>query len=319
MTTALVTGSRGFVGSHLRPLLRSMGWTVVGVGRSDAQAEAGERYLRADVTMPDEMAGVLEAVRPDVVFHLAAGSAQTVVDPVELVRGAVSGTQSICSSLRRVGLRARLILAGSSAQYGATSARTDRLVESDPCEPLNTYGYAKAAAESVAFALSIDSAFELVAVRPFNHVGPGERPTTVAGAIARRVLSVVEGRAARIPVGDLGAVRDFTDARDIARGYVTLAERGVPGSVYNLCSGRGRTVGDVLDGLLDAAGLDRSVVDVVEGSSGAIASQVGSPLRTEAATGWVATIPLDQSLSDLLGSLGGEEAGRWMEGSISGA
>ena len=88
------------------------------------------------------------------------------------------------------------------------------------------------------------------------------RATTVSGAFAARIRDVRTGQASRVAAADLEAVRDFTDVRDIARGYVDLAERGVAGRVYNLCSGRPTTVGDVLDALLMAAGLDRSLVDV---------------------------------------------------------
>ena len=300
MTVALITGSNGFVGSHLRPLARSAGWTVVGLGRSDIKAPGGEHYVTADVTAVEEVSAVLEAYRPDVIFHLAAVSAQKVSDPAEVVRTIVGGTHAVCSAIRRAGLTSRLILAGSSAQYGAAPVPEEAITEAAPCRPLSPYGHAKVAAEALALALSLDGAFELVPVRPFNHVGPGEPPTTLAGALAARIVSVIEERAERVQVSSLTAVRDFTDVRDLARGYMALAERGVPGRIYNLCSGRGRSVNEILDGLLKAADLDHSIVEVLSGREDGVAHQVGSPARVHADTGWVAEIPLDTSLTDLL-------------------
>jgi GDP-4-dehydro-6-deoxy-D-mannose reductase len=308
VTTALLTGSSGFVGTHLRSVLRSAGWDVVGLGRAAAEPEPGERYIRADVTNLEDVCAALEAVQPDVVFHLAAASSQKVPAATEVVRTAVDGTLVICSAIRRAGLPSRLILAGSSAQYGGTSAGDEPIGEDTPCRPVSAYGHAKLAAESVAFALASDGAFELVPARPFNHVGPGESPATVAGSLAERVVSVMEGRAERVRIADVTAVRDFTDVRDIAHGYLALAERGIPGRVYNLCSGRASTVLDILHGLLREAGLDESIVDIVPGKVGGVARQVGSPARVRADTGWVAEIPLSRSLADLLAGVRGVPA-----------
>lgn len=300
MTSALVTGGFGFVGTPLRGLLRHAGWSVTSVGRSDRTPPAGERYLRVDLTAADAVAEVLATIRPDVVFHLAASAPQRAPLVEDLVADAVGATQALGTAIRRAGLRTRVVLAGSSAQYGAVPRADNPVTEDTPGRPVTAYGFAKAAAEAAARALALDGAFELVPVRAFNHVGPGEPTTTVAGAFAARVRAILAGRAGRMTAASLDTVRDFTDVRDIARGYLALAETGRPGRVYQLCSGRPATVGDVLDGLLAAAGLDRSVVDVETGDPGGIPYQVGSPARVTAETGWTAAIPLTASLIDLL-------------------
>jgi GDP-4-dehydro-6-deoxy-D-mannose reductase len=116
---------------------------------------------------------------------------------------------------------------------------------------------------------------------------------------------VLTGRTDSFAARDLEAVRDFTDVRDLARGYVELAEHGRPGRLYNLCSGRAVPVGEVLDGLLDAAGLDRSVVRVEDdaqapGGPGSVPYQAGSPARVRDEIGWVPVRQLRESLRDLL-------------------
>jgi GDP-4-dehydro-6-deoxy-D-mannose reductase len=295
MTVALVTGSHGFVGTHLRAVLRDRGWDVVGLGRTDRDSPG---YVRADLTDPAQVTAALDAVRPDVVFHLAATPGARAGGDVTSV---VPATHALCAALIATGQRPRLVLAGSSAQYGALRRDENPVTEDARTQPVTPYGHAKAAAEHVARAFG--DRLDVIPVRAFNHVGPGEPPTTVASAFARRIADVRAGRADTVAAGDLDAVRDFTDVRDIARGYADLAERGTPGRVYNLCSGRAATVGDVLDGLLAAGGLDRTVVQVAPSAvpaSGSISYQVGCPRRVQAETGWDAILPLTDSLRDLL-------------------
>jgi GDP-4-dehydro-6-deoxy-D-mannose reductase len=300
VTVALVTGSHGFVGTHLRSELAGRGWTVVGLGRSDRAAGDAEKYVRADLTSQDEVVTALEQVRPDVVFHLAATPGSRASGEVTSV---VAATYALCSALVTTGQRPRLVLAGSSAQYGALRRDENPVTEDSRFQPVGAYGLAKAAAEHTARAFAAGGAFEVVPARAFNHVGPGEPSTTVASALARRVADVLAGRSDTVTVADLDAVRDFTDVRDIARGYAELAERAVPGRPYNLCSGRATTVADVLDGLLAAAGLDRSVVRPLPAgppASGSISYQVGCPRRTRDEIGWETTRELADSLRSLL-------------------
>jgi GDP-4-dehydro-6-deoxy-D-mannose reductase len=218
-----------------------------------------------------------------------------------MVAGTVAGTYSLMSAVASTA-RPLVILAGSAAQYGLLPIEENPITEESRCNPVTPYGWAKAAAEATARAFSGSASLPIIPVRVFNMVGPGEPPTTVASALAARVLAVVAGQFEKVHVRDLSAVRDFTDVRDIAAGFVDLAERGTPGRVYNLCSGRPTTVGDILDGLLAAASLDRDVVHVLpnSGGSGNVPYQVGSNARVAAEVGWSATTDLFTSLRALL-------------------
>jgi GDP-4-dehydro-6-deoxy-D-mannose reductase len=306
VSTALVTGSHGFVGTHLRRVLRDRGWDVVGLGRADRRAEAaadGERYVRADITETTAITEALEAVRPAVVFHLAASPAIKDGVPAavtEMVADTVAATVSLMSAVASAG-RSRVVLAGSAAQYGPLPIEENPITEDSRWNPVTPYGWAKTAAEAAARAFAAAGSVEIVPVRAFNITGPGEPPSTVASAFAARIIAVLDGRSHEMEARDLSAVRDFTDVRDIAAGFVDIAERGTTGRLYNLCSGRPTTVGDVLDGLLDAAGLDREVVRVLPDSGpGAVPYQVGSAARVAAEVGWSASIELTRSLRDLL-------------------
>ncbi|MFG1775888.1 NAD-dependent epimerase/dehydratase family protein [Micromonospora sp. NPDC049048] len=304
MTTALVTGSHGWVGTHLRHLLRSYGHQVVGTGRRSRTAPDGERYLPVDLRDARATSALVDAVRPEVVFHLAATLPQRGPDTEDLVADTVLTTYNVCRALRATtgSAPARLILVGSSAQYGAVPPEQNPITERTPLRPLGAYGHAKAAAESLAFAMAADGRIRVTATRPFNHVGPGADTTTVAGALAMRVADVLAGRRDRLRVADLDAVRDFTDVRDIARAYVKLAQPHRAGGIYNVCSGAGVTVRTVLETLLDLAGLDGATVEVADGGSD-VRCQVGSAARLATEVGWQPTIPLRVSLRDLLAEM----------------
>jgi GDP-4-dehydro-6-deoxy-D-mannose reductase len=294
VSVALVTGSHGFAGRHLCAELRSRGYTVVGLGRRPRAEDAA--YLTVDLTQPEQVAAALADVGPDVVFHLAAtatGVSQSIVDDN------LAAARGLGTALRQH--PARLVIAGSSAQYGTAASP---VTEESHGAPVSAYGYAKAAAEAVLRGLAADGAFEVIPVRAFNHIGPGEPTSTVAGAFADRIRAVLAGHAERVNVAGLSSVRDFTDVRDIVRGYAELGEHGEPGQIYNLCSGRPTAIGEVLDALLAAAGLDRSLVEVTAdppgARSGQIGYQVGAPDRVFRAVGWRAVIGLEQSTKDLL-------------------
>jgi GDP-4-dehydro-6-deoxy-D-mannose reductase len=307
VSSALVTGGHGFAGTALRAVLRERGWQVIAAGRTSQPAgdDPDQRYLRLDVADAAAVAEAADAVRPDIVFHLAAVPPQRAgADVTAVVAGAVAGTLGLCAGLVRAGGRPRVVLAGSSAQYGPVPRQDNPVTEETPCRPAIPYGYAKVAAEATAAAFAAGCGLDVVPVRAFNHLGPGEPATTVAGAFTARVCAVLDGRAETVPAADLAAVRDFTDVRDIARGYLAAAEYGTSGRVYQLCSGRPTAIGDVLDMLLAAAGLDHSVVRVDTTRPGsAVPYQVGSPARAAVELGWRPERALPDSLADQLAAV----------------
>ncbi|WP_027341286.1 NAD-dependent epimerase/dehydratase family protein [Hamadaea tsunoensis] len=293
MTRALVTGAGGWVGGYVAPLLAERGFDVVRTGRTPG-ADPG--YVAADLSDLDSVTRLLDEVRPDVVIHLAAATPQRVPAADRLVEATVGPVSNLAAALRANG--GRLVLAGSSAQYGALDPGAAPLTEDCALRPAGAYGWAKCAAEAIARGLSADDRFELVATRPFNHVGPGETAATVAGALARKVAAVAAGSADKVTVRDIDAIRDFTDVRDVARAYADLAAADLGGPTVNICSQRPVAVRAVLETLLQVAGLDWSVVEVLPGA-GPVARQVGSARRIGELTAWTAAIPLRRSLEDL--------------------
>ena len=299
---ALVTGSQGFVGTHLRRLLVQRGHQVFGMDRMEVRVEPGERYRAADLLDPAQLRDVVDESAPDTAFHLAALPGRG--DEAELRRTLavnVQGTANLFAALSDRGKPVRVVHVGSSAMYGAVPPDDDPVTESAPLCPLGVYGWSKVASEAVALAHQGRRGIDVIGARPFNHTGPGEPEHLAASAFARQVAAIEAGAEPIMNVGALETVRDFSDVRDIVAGYVTLAERGAPGAVYNLCSGRGTRMSDLLRMLLDNSSSEIEVrADPSRMRAGDLARQVGSFERARREVGWTGAIPLTQSLAALL-------------------
>lgn len=299
---ALVTGSQGFVGTHLRRLLRGLGRQVVGTDRMDCTPEPGERYVAADLLDVEQLTSAIEEADPSIVFHLAALPGRG--DEAEARRTLavnVQGTVNLFTALLDRGRPVRVLHVGSSAMYGAVPPGDDPVTESAPLRPLGLYGWSKVASEAVALAHQGRRGIDVIGARPFNHTGPGEPEHLAASAFAKQIAAIEAGAEPVMNVGALETVRDFSDVRDIVAGYVALAERGAPGAVYNLCSGRGTRMSDLLRMLLDNSSSEIEVrADPSRMRAGDLARQVGSFERAHREVGWAGAIPLSESLAALL-------------------
>ena len=174
----------------------------------------------------------------------------------------------------------------------------------DPAHPLSPYASSKVAVEVLGRQMVVSYGLEVVLARPFNHLGPGQARGFVVPSLARQLLDVASGRAAPvISVGDLSPVRDFSHVLDIVDGYLLLLEVGRPGEVYNLCSGQGRSIQDLLGELQRLLGTRAEVrVDPQRLRPVEIPWLVGDPSRTES-LGWRRRRNVGDALQELIDSL----------------
>ena len=259
----------------------------------------GERAI--DVCAAHTVREQIAAARCDVVYHLAArshvGESWNADDALTTVN--VEGTRNVVDACTRAGV-ARVIVVGSAEEYGAsgTAAPID---ERTPLRPLSPYGVSKAAAEAVALDAFAREGVPAVCVRAFNHTGPGQSSRFLVPGLAARVAHAERTGAPSITIGNVDPVRDVSDVRDVVRAYRLLAEHGVPGEVYNVCSGRGHRVGDIAAALVALSDvplrleIDADLVRAVD-----VPVLVGDPAKLVAATGWTRRIELDQTLADVL-------------------
>lgn len=289
----LMTGSKGFVGGWLREVVASKSrWSNVEILAADA-----------DLLDCEALQQELGHHRPHAVIHLAAQSsvAAAIRDPVRTASVNVIGTLNLLEALEKTGFTGRLLFVGSSEEYGAVSADNLPVSEVVPLAPRNPYAASKAAAEMFVLERVRRGKLDAVCTRSFNHAGPRQDLRFVLPSLARQVARVKLGlQPAEIRVGDLEVTRDFLDVRDVASAYLTLLQRGITGSIYNVCSGQERRLADLLDTLLRLAGVNA----VVKGDANLMRPVeqrrvCGDPTRLRA-LGWEPEIPIEQTLQSIL-------------------
>lgn len=301
-TRVLVTGAAGFAGSHLVERLVSGGADVVAWAHRGGHAPpAGvdARWEPVDILDRDAVARAIAAARPAVVHHCAgvaqSGGATSRIAPTLEVN--VRGTAHLLAAIERHAADARVIVASSALVYRPSP---DPLAETSPIGPAGPYAVSKLAQDTLARCAA--PALDVVVARPFNHIGPRQSPDFVASSVARQIALAERGAGpAELQVGNLSAVRDFTDVRDVVRAYEALAAHGAAGECYNVCSGRGVAIQDLVDGLVARSRIPiRVVSDPARFRPVDVPVVVGSAARLAALCGWQADIPLDRTLDDLL-------------------
>ena len=291
---ALITGGAGFVGSYLAAACEAAGDVAVPVDR------VGEVTL--DIT---DRAAVHEAfakIAPDIVYHLAALAhvGDSWNDPTNVLRVNIEGTANVLDAARACGTR-RVVVIGSSEEYGHVEAADLPLREDSPLRPSTPYGVSKIAASFLALQAHIAHGLDVVRVRPFSHTGPGQSNQFLVPALAHRIAVAEREGGDEIIVGSLDPVRDISDVRDVVRAYRLLAERGAAGGVYNVCSGTGVSVREITERLVAAAKrplritVDPALVRPID-----VPLFVGDSGLLRRDTGWQPEHSLDETLTDVL-------------------
>ncbi len=307
----LITGVTGFVGSHLADYLVARGDVeVFGTHRWRSRMDNVE-HLRSRVTLVEcdlrDAGGVrrvLHAIRPDRIFHLAAQSyvPTSWASPVETLACNLTCQLNLLEVIRESGLSTRVHVAGSSEEYGLVHKDEVPIREENPLRPLSPYAVSKVGQDYLAYQYWMSHRVHAVRTRGFNHTGPRRGEVFVTSNFARQIAEIERGRReAVVWVGNLDALRDFTDVRDMVRAYWLALDRGEPGEVYNICSGRAYTIRNVLEILLSLA---HARVEVREDPARLRPSDVeilvGDCTRFQRVSGWTPTIPFEVTLKDLL-------------------
>lgn len=300
----LITGCNGLIGPHLAEALVHNGVEVFASYHSSDETLQHLRkavtLLACDISAQGDVERMVGEVKPDLIFHLAAQSlpARSWQDPDLTLRVNVSGTLYLLEAVRKHRKDCRVVYVGSSAEY-ASPADGARISETSPVVPSSPYGVSKTCAGMLALLYAQAYSMNVIGVRPFFVIGPG-RASNAPVDFARRIVEIEQGLATEIAVGNLEAVRDMVDVRDAAKAFWLLAEKGVSGEMYNLCSGEGHSIREVLERLIALSG--RSIPVVRDPAKyRPIDSPVlvgdNSKLRR---LGWKPNIPLDKTLADIL-------------------
>jgi len=307
----LVTGITGFVGSHMADHALAEGATVFGSRRQESNTanidhlQSRVTLVKADLSDHDATRHLVEAVNPSHVIHLAGQSfaGASWDKPAEVLSNNILSQVNLLEAIRQRGTAPRILVAGSGEEYGMISEDELPITETNALRPLSPYAVSKVAQDLMGYQYFKSFGLSIIRTRAFNHEGPRRGERFVPSNFAKQVAQIEAGlRPPVVHVGDLTPRRDYSDVRDIVRGYWLLLARGEPGEVYNLSSGRSWAIRELLDILLaecEVKGIEvRTDPSRLRPSEVAVA--VGDPSKIEKVTGWRAEIPMERTLTDLL-------------------
>lgn len=308
----LITGIAGFVGSHFTEFfLQKKNIDVYGIERWKASTENIAHlmdrirfYGECDINDIVSMRDILNKVKPDFIIHLAAQSfvPTSWTAPAETLKTNIIGEANLFEALLSLKLNPRVIVAGSSEEYGLVRKDELPIKETNPLRPLSPYAVSKVGQDLLGYQYFKSYGLNIIRTRAFNHSGPRRGEGFVCSNFAKQIALIEKGRQRPIIyAGNLNAKRDFTDVRDMVKGYWLVMQKGTPGEVYNISSGKGYSAKEVLNILLS---FSKKKIKVKQDPSRMRPSDVpiliGDSTKMRRLTGWRPVIPFKKTLEDLL-------------------
>ena len=302
---ALIIGAAGFVGGYLIRELKTAGWEVHATCLPIERINEECFTHTLDILKKDDITPLLDEISPDVIYHLAAQSSVSVSwkKPQLTAEINIIGTINVLESVREAQKKdIRVLLIGSGEEYGYIRKDACPLPESEPLNPGNIYAATKACQGMIGEIYARAYKMDIIMVRAFNHSGPEQSNIFVISDFCRQIAEIEKGlREPVMNVGNLAAMRDFTDVRDVVKAYKLLGEKGVSGSVYNVGRGKAVSIQFILDTALSFA---KRPVEVRQDPARMRASDI--PIiepdvsHINADTGWKAQITMEQTVEDTL-------------------
>jgi GDP-4-dehydro-6-deoxy-D-mannose reductase len=303
---ALITGVGGFVGRHLLQHLLDEGDQVFGLGRRGdiGGLPEGVTAFAVDLAYKAQVEAAVHAARPDVVYHLAAQSSprESLDDPWATLSNNLRSQMNLLETLRGLDTLPRVLVVGSSDEYGAPQPHEVPTSEDVPLRPSTPYAVSKVGQDMMGYQYFAQHRMPVVRVRPFNHTGPGHDARFVIPSIARQLARIEIGEHEPVlRVGNQDVQRDFTDARDMVRAYRLAALMGEPGEVYNLGHGRSIRIGEIVEALVAECRVPVQVqVDPALLRNVDLPRQQADIRKFVQLCGWQPRIPLQTTLQDTL-------------------
>lgn len=306
----LITGMNGFAGSALCDfLLEQTHWMLIGVGSSTSGERLSGRiqWWQLDLTDPDGIRRLIKFERPDLIFHLAAQAnvPKSWENPWDTFEVNVRGTLNLFDAVVVNHCTPRIVVISSNEVYGSPRGGNDTpFGEDHQLQPNNPYGVSKVAQEKLAMQYRYSHALDVLVARPFNHIGPGQKPDYVIAGFARQIAEIEAGlREPFLNVGNMQTQRDFTDVRDTVRAYYMIARYADGGKIYNVSSGNPRSIQSVLDLMLSMSTAQietRSDPTKFRISDTPISYGDSSLLKKD--TGWEPRVPFEKTVLDIMDS-----------------
>jgi GDP-4-dehydro-6-deoxy-D-mannose reductase len=302
---ALITGANGFVGQYLAEELLLNGYEVWGGTRGSSLSCISEvEMIVMNYSDQSSLIKQIDIIRPDVIFHLSALSSvkQSWSQPFETFQSNVMNSINLFEAVKASSCKEKIkiVCIGSSEEYGYVN--TLPINEATPTNPINPYGLSKLTIGKLALQYAASEMLDIIHVRAFNHIGPGQALGFVTSDFAKQIVDIEERKKEPIIyVGDLSSKRDFTDVRDVVVAYRFLFEKGISGNIYNVCSGKCISIDEILKKMSSLSTIPIEIrIDPNKLRPVEINEYYGCNLKLKKDTGWEPLIDIDQSLKDIL-------------------
>ena len=309
----LITGVSGFAGSHLLDLLvdRKSKYELYGIVRERSALErirhnvGSITLLNCDLVNLGTVLSIMQQVKPDYIYHLAGESSVKLSwgGSLSMVNNNIIATLNILEALR-IGkyMETKILLACSAEEYGLVSEEKIPINEKTPLNPVSPYGVSKAAIDMFGFQYYKSYGLSVIRIRAFNHTGPRRSEIYALSGFAKCIAEIERGvEEPQLYVGNLNAIRDYSDVRDIVRGYELAMDHCEPGEVYNLCSSHGYTIGDILEMMIALSNSNITIVQDQEKMRPIdLPIIVGDNSKFMKITSWKPRIGIERTLQDLL-------------------
>jgi GDP-4-dehydro-6-deoxy-D-mannose reductase len=311
MKKYLITGSSGFVAKYFINYLeqKKIECAVLAIDTVNNIIYDNFKYVfikfdQIDLLNRMQFEKILYDFNPDYILHLASYSsvAYSWKNPLLSFQNNTNIFLNVVDAVRVLNLKSRIISVGSSEQYGNINKENLPLKEEYPLDPVSPYAVARTSQEMISKIYSAGFNTDIIITRSFNHIGPTQKEIFVVPSFAKQIAGIKKSGKSKgkIITGDLSIIRDFLDVRDVVKAYYLLFERGIKGDVYNVCSGKGISLQDVVNKMAEIAGIEIEIEvnpDFIRPNDNKII--IGSNNKIKRDTGWGNKISLDNSIKDI--------------------
>lgn len=306
--TILITGGTGFAGSHLVECLLNKGENDVHVTTYGSKPSFVHQVVPAahihqiNLTDPEATFSLIESLQPTQLYHLAAlASAGNSFEMAEKTIHENSRLQiNILEAVKQKAPHCRVLVVGSAQEYDVLQYPAHRIDELHPLGPSNPYGVSKVTQDLLGLSYAYAYKLDVVRARPFNHIGERQTLDFAIPAFAQQIKDIKNSGSGQIKVGNLEAIRDLSDVKDVVRAYVLLMERAQTAEVYNIGSGQGHRMSEVLELMIRLAGIDVEIVKDPERFRPVDIPEIVADISKISALGWQPEIPLEATLTRVL-------------------
>jgi len=303
----LITGCHGFVGKYMIDYIKN--------GESDSEIFGLDiidkpddllnlsQYYKVNLLEKDKIQEILSAIQPDYIIHLASFSSvgYSWNFPKESFINNTNIFLNLIETIRTLIPKCKILSIGSSEEYGNVSNDNIPITESCPLNPISPYAVARVSQEHLSMVYFKGYNINIVCTRSFNHIGPGQSDKFVISSIIKKMCEIKKFNKNELWVGNIDIIRDFLDVRDVVRAYYLLLKNGKSGEVYNICSGKGYSIRQIIDFVKEILNINFEIkVDpnILRPTENKIV--IGSNEKINKEIGWIPTYNIETTLNDVI-------------------